>query len=240
MDTQVIKMSPEIAKAVVKVCASVRRLGKDDRNQHGGYNFVSVDKFYEAVGPLMADAGIFTIAHVARSEISESQNKKGEPVSHLNLEFDMYLVHESGDMYGPVRREVTVQASGPQAYASAESFVTKYFVRNVFKIPTGDKDDADLHTQEDLPTRPAKKATKGADKKMDAVIAFVNHVSEFLDNDPTPEELFLFEGAPQNAPRMRRIRAGEFDHVPAVADLKKRLNEIYAKAAEDMPEGGKK
>jgi len=124
--------------------------------------FASVDDFYNMVGPIMAEAGLFTFADVARSEISETETTdnygKVKRNSYLNMEFDICLVHESGEMSMAVKREVTVIASGPQSYASAESFVTKYFIRNLFKVPTGDY-DADSDAKTDLP--PAKQpATK--------------------------------------------------------------------------------
>ena len=131
-------MSPSIAAAIVAVCRDVRQLGADDRNNHGGYNFVSVDKFYAAIGPVMAKYGLATLANVARSEVVESVGDNNKVKSHLHTEWELYLIHEDGSMYGPVRRDVTVIAAGPQAYASAESFVTKYFLRSTFKIPTGD------------------------------------------------------------------------------------------------------
>lgn len=227
-------MSKNIAAAVVKVAQTVKRLGKDGNNKHGNYNFTSVDKFYEVVGPMMADAGLFTMANMTDSEIIKPQEgERGG--SQLHTTFDIYLAHESGDVYGPLRRDVAVVAAGPQAYASAESFVTKYFIRNLFKVPTGEHDaDEQDNTGETLPAKASKKTPKGEQNdatKLKPVLEFVAKVNEFLDTNPTAEALFVYEGDADINPRMKRVK-NDYAHVPAAADMVKRMNAIYAKNAE--------
>jgi len=41
---------------------------------------------------------------------------------------------------------------GAQAFGAAQSYAEKQFMRSLFKIATGDDDDADFHQQENLPT----------------------------------------------------------------------------------------
>jgi hypothetical protein len=55
-------------------------------------------------------------------------------------------------MYGPIRRNQQVSATGPQSYGASEAYVEKYFLRNLFKIPTGEL-DADAEPQEGLPPK---------------------------------------------------------------------------------------
>jgi len=237
-----MQMSPSIAAAIVAVCRDVRQLGADDRNKHGGYNFVSVDKFYAAIGPVMAKHGLATFANVARSEIVESVNDEGKTKSHLHMEWELYLIHEDGSVYGAVRRDVTVIASGPQAYAAAESFVTKYFIRSTFKIPTVDKDDADLHEQEPLPQSGSRgpnqtsggglpKAVKGVNKMDEAVLSFMEEIQRKLDSGISAGDFFRWSGETKNSLRLRRIREGEFDHLPGVAELTANINRLYASEA---------
>lgn len=242
------KMSPSVAKAVVAVTRGIKgKLGKGGYNEHGKYKFVSVDDFYEFVGPLMAEAGLFTLAHLTRSEVFEivkEEYGKEKRTSQLNMEFDLFLVAEDGDMYGPVTREVTVIAAGPQAYASAESFVTKYFVRNLFKVPTGEPDADDDDKDGSLPAKDGKKADKKAapaerntDAKLKPVIAFVDQVNAFLDEKgDDAEALAAYESDAANNARFRRIRVGEFDHVPAARELMLRINKIYADASPEPAE----
>jgi len=227
-------MPPNIAAAVVAVASKVTSVSKDNSNEHGRYMFASVDQFYALVGPLMADANLFILADLVRSEVIRS-DKAGQ----LNVEFNLYLVHASGEMFGPITREVTVVAAGPQAYASAESFVTKYFMRNLFKVPTGDKDDdADVQPKDillDSKTMPKK--AKGESKSEvsvannDAVLHFVEIVNKFLDTEPSAASMFTYEGAPEVNDRFKKIRTDKYSATPAVSALLARINAIYASEA---------
>lgn len=147
-------MPPEIAKAVVSVMGKVKMLNKDEKNSFAKYNYVSVDKFFDQIGRLMAEAGIFVlIDEIATNvEMRESVDDYGKVKKYnwLICQYEIRIYHESGVCHGPLTRAVQVQASGPQAYGSAQSYVEKYFLRSLFKVPTGEA-DADADAQEGLP-----------------------------------------------------------------------------------------
>lgn len=269
--TATAMMPPAVAAAIVKVARGIKAIAKNGVNEHGKYMFTSVDDFYNAVGPVMAEAGLFTFADLTHSETNEVETVdnygKVKRNSYLSMEFDICLVHESGAMSMPVKRSVTVIAAGPQAYASGESFVTKYFIRNLFKVPTGDY-DADQDEKTELPASRAKQTVKPPAKqniqttpenrvdpeqqsqpeeqpeqpakntKLKPVLEFVAKVNEFLDTKPDAAALFKYEGGADVNARMKRIRSDEFSAVPAVADLVKRMNAIYASAGDAEREVG--
>lgn len=141
-------MPPEIAAAIVNVMSKIRRLAKDGQNNFQRYQYTSVDQFFEAVGPLMAEAEIFTVVYegemdVAKREIVDDRGNIKSSV-WLSAKYDIYLFHANGKSYGPIARSIQVPASGAQSFASAMSYTEKYFLRSLFKIPTGDVDlDAD-------------------------------------------------------------------------------------------------
>ena len=144
---QVAVMPPEIAKAIVGVMTEVKKLSREGDNKFAKYKYTSVDQFYEALGPLMAAHHIFDVA-IERSvsvETRETSDDYGKVKrsAWLSAEYDFWLFHESGASFGPISRTQEVIASGPQSYASAQSFAEKYFLRNLFKIPTGDVDEVD-------------------------------------------------------------------------------------------------
>ncbi len=151
-------MPPEVAKGIIKVMAGVKLLGKDATNPFQRYKYTSVDQFYEAIGPLMADAGIFTLLMENSIDISkqETTNDRGETKSSMwmSVSYDIYIYHETGVSFGPVQRSIRVLANGAQAYAAATSFVEKYYLRQLFKIPTGEADanvDLDMQDKHILP-----------------------------------------------------------------------------------------
>ena len=150
-------MPPEIAKAIVVVMGQIKRLEKEGTNSFQRYQYTSVDQFFEAVGPLMAEAGIFTLAIESEMEVEkrETTDDQGRTKTAMWLlaTYDIWLFHATGSSFGPISRSIQVPASGAQSYASAMSFVEKYFLRSLFKIPTGDA-DADADDKRGLPSKP--------------------------------------------------------------------------------------
>lgn len=214
------KMPPEIAKAVITVMKQIKQLGVDEKNQHGGYNYVSVDKFFDHVGRLMAEADIFDVVN----EVSSTTEKKETVDSYgkvkvsnwLTCEYAIYIYHASGAEYGPILRTVQVAATGPQSYGSAMSFVEKYFLRGLLKIPTGEK-DADDSAPDGLPVTSARQpkvaddsALAGADrfvKNAKIRIAEFTTVAALKDWWADQDKSFsgFFDG--ENDPKFKALRA---------------------------------
>jgi len=144
-------MPKEIAGAICKVMGGISKLPKADRNQHGGYNFASIDAFLAAVNPLCADAGLFIMQDETAMEILPPAN--GQKAGQLHMQFAFMVGHSSGQVWGPVSRSVMVPATGAQAFGSAQSYAQKQFMRSLFMIATGDKDDPDFQQADTLPSR---------------------------------------------------------------------------------------
>lgn len=155
-------MPAEIAKAIVEVCKKVKTLGTDERNEHAKYAYVSVDKFIETIGPLMAAAGLV----LTQDEIAADVRQQGDK-AWLFVRYAFGLSHTSGAGWGPVYRSVALQALGPQSFGAAESYMLKRFLRGLFMVPTGEKDADDL-PQDGLPGRPggatAQEARRGTSR----------------------------------------------------------------------------
>jgi hypothetical protein len=145
-------VAPEIAAAIIAVTKQVGRLGNDDRNPHGGYGYVSVDKMYERIGPLMAEAGIALLIDETEHEIRAS-DKSGNP--WLFAKYELRFLHASGVLGPRLRRSLALPISGPQAFGSAQSYVEKQFLRQVFKVPTGERDADTTSETNDAPLRQA-------------------------------------------------------------------------------------
>lgn len=165
---------PKLAAALCKVSGDVKQLGKSERNNFANYDFVSVDKFYTAIGSLMAQHGVHCIPDCLESEVlpghvkrdQQGREKQGAPL--LRERWAFTLIHESGECAGPYHRTVTVPAEGAQAHGSSESYAQKQFLRGVFRVPTGDKDDADY--QQAQTHAPAQKPSLKIDTERAALI----------------------------------------------------------------------
>ena len=141
-------MPASVAAAIVAVKKQVKQLGHDDKNEHGRYNFVSVDKFYATIGKLMADAGLALLIDETATEIRAS-DKSGNP--WLFVQYDLTFMHEDGSLAPPLHRSCALPINGPQTYGAAQSYIEKQFLRQVFKVPTGEKDADDTAQGEDAP-----------------------------------------------------------------------------------------
>ena len=208
-------MPKEIASAIVSVMGKVERLGKDTRNEHGRYNYVSVDSFFEQIGHLMSDAGIFVVLNEVASSVENRESidsyGKAKISAWLNCEYEAIIYHASGVSYGPIKRTIQVVASGPQAYGSAMSFVEKYFLRGLFKIPTGEP-DADADVQHGLPEKSPQRRAAAHD---DAASAYVAKARSDMMCMGTPGELRAWwEQSSKD-----RERAGVNKGTPAYAEL---------------------
>lgn len=161
-------MPPEIAKSVVSVMKQVKQLGVDENNKFGGYKYVSVDKFFDSIGRLMAEADIFVLLHETSSEVAQKEavDDRGhtKKSNWLTCGYDVFLYHSSGAEYGPIHRTIQVAATGPQSYGSAMSYAEKYFLRSLFKVPTGEQ-DADAEPQQGLPSETKWSGRAGANAR---------------------------------------------------------------------------
>ncbi len=150
-------MPPAIAAAIIAVKGHIRQLGSDERNTHAKYAYVSVDKFYERIGPMMAEAGLALLIDEAASavEISETTDRDGKlrKTPWLFAQYALSFMHESGAVSPPMRRSLAMPINGPQTYGAAQSYIEKQFLRQVFKIPTGEKDADETAQGDDAPAR---------------------------------------------------------------------------------------
>jgi hypothetical protein len=152
-------MPAKVATAIVQVMGAVPKLVKDDRNQHGGYQFTSVDDFLQAIRPLCAAAGLVIVQDEEGFEVIVSgKNRDGADLLWLRMRYLFTLSHVSGETWGhrPARTIMVQAAMGSQAFGAAQSYVLKQFARSLFQIATGDKEDADSHPQTNLPKSAAK------------------------------------------------------------------------------------
>jgi len=194
-------MPPAIAQAIIAVKKQVRQLGSDESNKHAGYSYVSVDKFYERVGPLMAAAGLALLIDETASavEISESTDRDGKlrKTPWLFAQYSLAFMHKSGPVSSPMRRSLAMPINGPQTYGAAQSYIEKQFLRQVFKIPTGEKDADETAQGEDAPAtrRSVPRRQEVAPEPSPAATEAKQRVRELMDaidGTEDPELLLRF------------------------------------------------
>lgn len=158
----------EVAAAIVAVQSDIKPLARGDRNTHSNYEYTSVDDFYTAVSPIMSRHGLAVLSSCISSQVVTGKN-----VPNLQEVWVFWVVHSGGSVAGPFQRSATVPALGAQAHGSSESYATKQFLRGLFKVPTGDRDDPDqLAGQEHAPRRKTAAQAKrdGDDEKVRSIL----------------------------------------------------------------------
>lgn len=152
-------MPPKLAAAIAAVMGRVKTLAKDEQNKHGGFKFASVDDFYEAVRPLMAEAGLVIVSNEIECATLQTQAKSGAQ-TWLKMTYEFILAHTSGETWAvhPKRHILINSSMGSQAFGAAQSYADKNFLRALFRIATGEI-DADAAMPETLPAQQGTRAS---------------------------------------------------------------------------------
>lgn len=179
----------EIAKAIGEVMAQIKSLPKGERNDHGGYNFASIDDFLAAVGPLCTQAGLIVYQDEDSIDMIDRGNK-----AWLKITYAFTLGLTSGVVsQRPIRRTVFQQITGPQTTGSCQSYAFKMFMRSLFMIPTGDRDDADYHKQQDMPAQAPQQTRQQPQER-------ARQAQRAMPTSPPVEATPAASGPPQHMP----------------------------------------
>ena len=126
-----------ISAALFQVQNKATRLVHDSENSFQSYKYVSVDRYYEYIRPLLNDAGIMIIPNEVESGLSPDGKT-------LKLVFEFHILHKDGDVWEfPIRRTVYIPYNGAQAIGSALSYADKFILRTLFKLSTGEEADVE-------------------------------------------------------------------------------------------------
>jgi hypothetical protein len=141
-------------KAVAAVISEIHRLKKDDKNQHGGYAYVSVDDVKDHVRPILAKHGLSLSVTEQSFELVSVQGKNGTTSSAL-IRYAMTLRHSDGSANEPDIITICLPYTGAQTAGAARSYAVKEWAKGSLLVSTGEKDaivggnDADAYTQQD-------------------------------------------------------------------------------------------
>ena len=151
----------KVNAAIAKTMAAVQTVGKDDKNQHGNYNFASIDGFLGGCRDACAANGLHPEISVISYEPFTGSNSK----QWATYTYEVVMCHESGEETKPVQTVVSLPITGAQTSGSAQSYALKQYLRGLFLIKTGEKDDPDFNAPIDLeiPAQPVAAPSKDYD-----------------------------------------------------------------------------
>ena len=151
----------KVNAAISKTMKAVQTVSKDDKNDHGNYNFASIDGFLGGCRDACAANGLHPEISVISYEPFTGSNSK----QWATYTYEVVMCHESGEETKPVQTVVSLPITGAQTSGSAQSYALKQYLRGLFLIKTGEKDDPDFNAPIDLeiPAQPVAAPSKDYD-----------------------------------------------------------------------------
>ena len=157
----------KVNAAIAKTMAAVQTVGKDDKNQHGNYNFASIDGFLGGCRDACAANGLHPEISVISYEPFTGSNSK----QWATYTYEVVMCHDSGEETKPVQTVVSLPITGAQTSGSAQSYALKQYLRGLFLIKTGEKDDPDFNAPIDLEIPAQAVAAPSKEYDLDAMEA---------------------------------------------------------------------
>lgn len=154
---------PMIFTQMAKVIADVGAIGKNQKNQHQGFNFRGIDDLYNACHDAFARHHIFSTQEVLEHQVTEGTTSRGAVNFHhrVKLAIRFHTLDASSVetiLYGEA---MDTQDKGMN---KAYSIAMKYALIQALMIPVADLEDPDRHTTE-LAPRESQKPSQGATRK---------------------------------------------------------------------------
>jgi hypothetical protein len=135
---------------LAKVMQELSAIGKDRKNEKQGFMFRGIDQVYNALHPLMAKYGIFTVPKVLEVVSRENRPTRSGGISTYTLLRVQYAFVSGKDgshiTVGPVIGEA--MDSGDKGCNKCLAIAHKYALFQLFMIPTEDSVDPDFQTHE--------------------------------------------------------------------------------------------
>jgi hypothetical protein len=212
----------KVNEAIRAVLADIHRLKKDDKNQHGGYSYVSVDDVKDHVRPLLAKNSLhFSITEVSYDLIGVA-GKTGT-TSSAKIAYEIRLRHVSGEEMPPEFITIVLPYTGAQTAGAARSYAVKEWMKSTLLVSTGEKDfitggaDADAYAQQDY-TAPVEKSAYRAKKEDGEAFKAIQTGLHTIEKEGTLDDLVLFWKNSQ--PALKKMNA---DYLGTLTEQKDEL-----------------
>jgi len=141
---------PRVYTAISQVQGALAKQGIDkaQTNRFDKYKFRGIDDVYNALAPLLADAGLVIIPQMLDCKSVERASQGGKPMIHTTVRVD-YLIYAASD-----GSSVTAKAfgeaidRGDKSLAKASTAAFKYLMFQLFCIPVEGSADSDSDSHE--------------------------------------------------------------------------------------------
>ena len=134
-------------KAIAAIMAETAAIGKDKKNTMQGYNFRGIDDVYNAVHPLFAKHGVFSVPQVLEDRTEERTTSKGNTLIYRILKVKYTFFANDGSFVESVVMGEAMD-SGDKASNKAMAAAHKYAIIQILSIPTNDDKDPEIDSYE--------------------------------------------------------------------------------------------
>lgn len=198
-------------KAIHAIYGEIERLEETDTNTHGKYKFAPADAYREDMRKRFFKHNLID----RMNEIYSSAVSEGLKAGTVKFQYEFWIMHvESGESTQPVTRSVLLPYVGSQTSGIASTFAWKEFMKNEFKISTGEPDPS--HQMGDADDRVGDKLSIPESEDS------AGHLSDAL------EELI------KSKPDREKLEAWKEDAHPVLTQLQSqhflKLKAVYTKA----------
>jgi hypothetical protein len=182
------EQSKQVISALVNAAKAMPSLVKGARNEHGGYNYVSIDSMYENIAQVALGFGLTWKAREVSFDVMPDFGKYGTIVT--GYAFDL-MHEETGTIWTDFFAcSIAHPPQGAQTAGSALSYADKLFMRTVFKVQTGEK-DADATDGSEMTHKPATDMFAPAPvvgQVLGKALPIVGHLSNADDPKPVSRD----------------------------------------------------
>ena len=193
---------------------------RDARNTHHGYDFVSIDAFVAAVGPVLRKFGFAPVLDEVACEPLDGDK--------VLFRFRCGLSYLGDAPPWWEHRSIILRGVTPQATGQAASYVLRVWLSKLFGVDVGDA-APDVDADEAQPAKPVKKAAKRPVKKAAKKAVKTARTETQMVNAAKRQVLKWVGGDKDLAASIWETGGG------TLAGAKEALNESRAKVTQDTP-----
>jgi len=135
----------QIYALIGKAMMDIGPIAKTKKNKEQGYNFRGIDDVYNALSPILSKYGLFVIPRVLERTREERQTAKGYRLIYTVLKIQYTMYAPDGSFVEGIT-EGEGMDSADKSTNKAMSAAYKYFMFQLFNIPTEEAVDPDAET----------------------------------------------------------------------------------------------
>lgn len=141
----------DIYQTIIKVMGDLEAVKKDKYNQMQKFNFRGIDDVYNALHPLCAKHGMFSVpTNIFDEKTEERQTRNGGNLVYRLFKVE-YTFFASDGTFVTAIVPAEGMDSGDKGTAKAMSSAHKYALLQIFSIPTEDIQDTDTSGEDAFP-----------------------------------------------------------------------------------------